>query len=41
MAYIYLNDTIFAAIIKHSKEEPKQYVKRIVTEDIKTKGWLK
>jgi len=41
MAYIYINDTIFAAIIKHSKEEPKQYIKRLVVDDIKTKGWLK
>lgn len=41
MAYIYLNDSLYAAIIKHSKEEPKHYVKKLVSDDIKAKGWLK
>ena len=41
MAYIYLNDSLFAAIIKNSKEDPKHYVKNLVMQDIKAKGWIK
>lgn len=41
MAYIYINDTLFAAIIKHSKDEPKNYVKKLVSDDVRAKGWIK
>jgi len=39
MAYIYINDRQYAAIIRHTTKTPSLYVRELVQEDIEQNGW--
>ncbi len=41
MAYIYINDRQYAAIIRHTVKTPGLFVRELLQEEIERKGWDK
>jgi hypothetical protein len=41
MTYIYINDKMYATIIKHTEQTPALFIRGIVQEAIEKKGWDK
>lgn len=39
MAYIFIADSAYAAIIKHTNKKPAVFVRELVKAEIEKKGW--
>ena len=41
MAYIYINDSMYAAIVRHTIKTPSLFIREMVQKEIEKNGWDK